>query len=77
MKTDISDLRERITAESQQYLSLPPGEDEFTVYHLMEWHGIEINSAGRVLKKMMADGKVTKRKGKYNGGSCNIYKEVE
>ena len=77
MKTDISDLKERIIAESQQYIKQTPGEDEFTIYDFMEWHDIEINSARLALKKMMAAGKVSMRKGKVNGGSCNVYKYIE
>jgi len=77
MKTDISDLKERIIAESRQYLRLPPGEDEFTIFDFMEWNEIERDPARRALIAMEKDAKVSKRKGKINGGSCNVYKEVE
>ena len=74
---DSSDLRSQIIAETQQYLSLPPEGDEFTIYHLMEWQDIDINSARVIIKKMTEEGKLSKRKGKANGGSCNIYKMIE
>ena len=77
MKTDISDLRERIIAESQQYLTPPAREDEFTIFDFMEWNEIDREAARKVLIAMEKDAKVSKRKGKINGASCNVYKYIE
>ena len=76
MKTDISDLRERIVAESKQYLRAEPQEDEFTADDYMVWNNIKNrNVAYRALEAMELDGKITKRKGSAFGASCNVYRE--
>ena len=72
---DSPSLRERIIAESQQYLTGEPEEGEFTIEQYMEWNGIDSNASYRALNRMEDDGKITKRKGKVNGASCSIYKE--
>ena len=77
MKTDISDLQKRIMAESKQYLTGEPREDEFTVDDYMVWNNIkDRNVAYRALKAMELDGKITKRKGSAFGASCNVYREL-
>jgi len=73
---DSSDLKERIVAESQQYTKQTPGEDEFTIFDFMEWNEIERDPARRALIAMEKDAKVSKRKGKINGASCNVYKMI-
>ena len=71
--TDHQTLRDRIRAESQQYLSTEPREGEFTTSDYKEWLGVDNNTAYRVLQQMVKDGKLTKRNGKQNGANCNVY----
>jgi len=74
---DSPNLRERIIAESKQYVPAEPSEDEFTRDQFMDWCNIENkDTAYRKLDRMIRDGKITKRKGKVNGSGCNLYKET-
>ena len=72
--TDGKSLQERIREESRKYLTLPPGDNEFTTDDYIRWNDIvDRNAAYSALREMVKDGTLYKRKGKLNGASVNVY----
>ena len=77
MKTDISDLRQRIMSEARSRIPVPPAEDEVTANMLAKEEGCTRQQAMRILKSMLEDEMVAVREnGIEDGKMCKVYRSI-
>ena len=78
MKTDISNLREKILSEARSRIPLPPQEDEITANMMSEAEGCTQAQARSILKDMVEEGvAIVRYNGLEGGKTCKVYKGVE
>ena len=78
MKTDISELRQKILEEARSRIPTSPNDDEITANGLAETEGCTSAQARLILADMVEDGIASVRtNGVENGKACKVYKFIK
>ena len=75
MKTDISDLRQKILEEARSRIATPPADDEITASMLADDLDCSERQARVILQDLVDEGKATVRDNGLMGAKVYLYKE--